>query len=160
MKAFGPGILLASLSLLVLASGCVQAKPHRVPDLRGDRLDFAEATLKARGLSYEIFGGGKLGVIDEENWWVCAQKPSPGRWVEKVNLVVAKSCGDIATIPNVVGLNLHDARKELEASRVDVDVETYDDETVAVERNWRVCEQYDTSHDGERSVELIVDRYR
>jgi beta-lactam-binding protein with PASTA domain len=164
MNASKAGVLLALVSTLVLAAGCAKAKPQHVPDVRGDRLDYAEALLEARGLSYEVHGGGKLGVIDEENWWVCAQKPLTGRWATKVDLVVARSCGDLTPTPDVVGLNLHQARETLEASGIDVDVYTYDeyydccnDDEIIVERNWQVCEQRNTGSDGRRSVELIVD---
>jgi beta-lactam-binding protein with PASTA domain len=158
-------IALASLST-VFAAGCASAKPQHVPDVRGDRLDYAEAKLEAGNLSYEIFGGGKLGVIVESNWWVCSQKPGPGRWATKVRLVVAESCADVAEIPQVVGMNLHRARKVLEAKGFAVDAQTegeyYDgdyDEEIVVERNWQVCEQEASSSRSQRSVELIVDHH-
>jgi hypothetical protein len=87
--------LFASIAVVLLAAfaaACSEAKPKHVPDVRGYRLDYAESVLEAQGLSYEIFGGGKLGVIDEDNWWVCAEKPLSGHWVTKVKLIVAKSC--------------------------------------------------------------------
>ncbi|MGD0273677.1 MAG: PASTA domain-containing protein [Gaiellaceae bacterium] len=159
-------ISLALVVTLALTAGCSHAKPRHVPDVRGERLDIAEAKLETQGLSYEIHGGGKLGVIDDSNWWVCSQNPQVGRWATKVDLAVAKSCPTptSAEIPNVVGLNLHDARKELEAKHIEVDVETYDeyyddgdDDIIIVERNWQVCEQDSSTWAGGRSVELIVD---
>jgi beta-lactam-binding protein with PASTA domain len=162
--------LIISLALgatLALTTGCGHAKPRHVPDVRGQRLDNAEATLEAQGLSYEIHGGGKLGVIDDSNWWVCSQNPQVGRWATKVDLAVAESCSTQtpAAIPNVVGLNLHDAREALEAKDIEVDVETHDeyygydeeDETIIVERNWEVCKQISSNWASGRSVELIVD---
>lgn len=166
MNASRLGISLASVLALVLVAGCTHAKPRHVPDVRGDRLDYAEATLEADGLSYEIYGGGKLGVIDDSNWWVCSQKPGPGRWATKVDLIVARSCADAAATPDVVGLNLHHARETLEASGINVDVQTSDeyygdyegDDVIVVERNWQVCEQHDDSSGSGHDVELIVDR--
>lgn len=156
--------LLVLASVFTLATGCAQAKPQRVPDVSGKRLDYAEATLEARGLSYDVNGGGKLGVIDDSNWWVCSQQPRAGRKATKVELVVARSCAQPTAIPHVVGLNLHEARETLEASGINVDVYTYDeyygddyDDAIVVERNWRVCRQIDTSSTSWQEVELIVD---
>jgi len=161
--------LIVSLILfatLILTAGCGHAKPRHVPDVRGERLDNAEARLETLGLSYEIRGGGKLGVIDDSNWWVCSQNPQPGRWASTVDLAVAESCQTQtpSAIPNVVGLNLHDAREALEAKNVELDdVQTYDeyygddgDETIIVERNWDVCEQHTHNSTSRQSVELIV----
>jgi beta-lactam-binding protein with PASTA domain len=160
------GALLVLASVLALTAGCAQAKPQRVPDVSGDRLDLAEATLEADGLSYEIYGGGKLGVIDDSQWSVCSQQPQEGRKATKVELVVARSCPQAATTPHVVGLNLHEARETLEASGINVDVYTYDEyygdddddsDAIVVERNWRVCKQIDTSSANWQEAELIVD---
>src|SRR2546421_13043966 len=67
------------LVALVLA-GC-GATPHarRVPDVRGQRLDLAEARLDARGLRWEELGGGVFGVVGRSNWYVEDQVPLPGR---------------------------------------------------------------------------------
>jgi len=159
-------ISLALATTLVFAAGCGNTKPRHVPDVRGQRLDIAEAKLETLGLSYEIHGGGKLGVIDDSNWWVCSQNPQVGRWASKVDLAVAESCSTptSAGIPNVVGLNLHAAREALEAKNIEVNVETYDEyygdgdgETVIVERNWQVCEQSSSTWADQQSVQLIVD---
>ena len=160
-------VSLALGATLALTAGCGHAKPRHVPDVRGERLDYAEAKLETQGLSYEIHGGGKLGVIDDSNWWVCSQNPQPGRWASKVDLAVAESCQTQTSeaIPNVVGRNLHDAREALEAKDIELDVETsgeyygYDeeDETIVIERNWEVCEQISSNSASGRSVELIVD---
>ena len=159
-------ISLVLLATLALGAGCGHAKPRHVPDVRGERLDYAEAKLETQGLSYEIHGGGKLGVIDDSNWWVCSQNPQPGRWASKVDLAVTESCSTQApkAIPNVVGFNLHDAREALEAKDIEVDVQTYDEyygdgdaEAIVVEHNWQVCEQNSSNWASGRSVELIVD---
>jgi beta-lactam-binding protein with PASTA domain len=158
------GALLVLALVFALTAGCAQAKPQRVPNVRGDRLDYAEATLEAGGLSYEVRGGGKLGVIDDSDWRVCSQRPQAGRKATKVELIVARSCPQSAAIPQVVGLNLHEARETLEASGINVNVHTYgeyygdgDDEVIVVERNWRVCKQVDTSSTSAQETELMVD---
>jgi beta-lactam-binding protein with PASTA domain len=156
--------LLGLASALAFAAGCAQAKPQRVPEVRGDRLDLAEATLEARGLSYEVHGGGKLGVIDDSDWLVCEQAPAAGLKATMVELAVARSCSRALGTPDLVGLSLHDAREALEARRIDLEVysagEYYgdedDDDVIVVERNWQVCEQFDRSSDGGRYVQLIV----
>jgi len=78
------------LVALVLA-GC-GATPHarRVPDVRGQRLDLAEARLDARGLRWEELGGGVFGVVGRSNWYVEDQVPLPGRRATTVRLVVAR----------------------------------------------------------------------
>ena len=46
-----------------------------VPDLTGSRLDAAEADLADLGLRNDTVGGGLFGIIDPENWEVCATDP-------------------------------------------------------------------------------------
>ncbi|MGA9762955.1 MAG: hypothetical protein WBQ14_11095 [Gaiellaceae bacterium] len=157
------------VSILAFAAGCAEAKPQRVPDVRGDRLDLAEATIEARGLSYEVHGGGKLGVIDDSDWLVCDQNPSAGKMAAEVELAVARSCAQAEKTLSLVGLSLHDAREMLEAQRIDLEVYTadeyyggdgdYDDDhdDIVVERNWQVCEQIERSSSHGRYVQLIVD---
>jgi hypothetical protein len=84
-----------ALILLTLAlAGCggmPQAK--RVPDVRGQRLDVAEARLDARGLRWEEVGGGVFSVVVRSHWYVEDQVPLPGRRATTVRLVVAR-CDD------------------------------------------------------------------
>ena len=47
-----------------------------VPDLSGSRLDAAQADLEGLGLRSDTVGGGLFGVIDPENWEVCATDPA------------------------------------------------------------------------------------
>ena len=63
-----------------------------VPNVTGQELDHAEATLRAGGLHYKVFGGGVFGVVVASDWTVCSQKPSGGTKASSVNLVVARSC--------------------------------------------------------------------
>ena len=81
------------LMALALAGcgGAPQAK--RVPDVRGQRLDLAEARLDARGLRWEEVGGGVFGVVVRSNWYVEDQIPLPGKRATKVRLVVVR-CDD------------------------------------------------------------------
>jgi hypothetical protein len=83
------------LALLLLAGcGGRAAKPQRVPDLRGDRLDVAEARLRDRGLDWEELGGGTLGILVRSHWQVCDQDPDPGDRASKVSLIVERDCYD------------------------------------------------------------------
>ena len=49
-----------------------------VPALVGRRLDDALDRLRDAGLKGEVDGGGVFGVLDETNWRVADQDPSPG----------------------------------------------------------------------------------
>jgi hypothetical protein len=78
------------LLALVLA-GCGGATtPKRVPDVRYERLDLAEARLEARGLQWEEIGGGTFGVVVRSNWYVREQIPRPGKKATVVKLVVER----------------------------------------------------------------------
>jgi hypothetical protein len=77
-----------------LLAGCGgTAQPSRVPNVRGDRLDVAEARLDARGLGWEEVGGGTFGVVVRSHWYVLEQVPAPGRKATTVRLVVER-CDD------------------------------------------------------------------
>jgi PASTA domain len=58
----------------------VAAQPQgtAVPALVGQRLDDALDRLETSGLKGEVDGGGVFGVINESNWRVVGQDPSPG----------------------------------------------------------------------------------
>jgi PASTA domain len=86
-----------ALILLVTAvlAGCGGApQPKRVPDVRGQRLDVAEARLEARGLQWEEIGGGAFGVVVRSNWYVDDQIPRPGKKAMTVRLIVERNCDD------------------------------------------------------------------
>ena len=77
-----------------LLAGCGgAAQPKRVPNVRGYRLDVAEARLDARGLGWEEVGGGTFGVVVRSHWYVLEQVPAPGRKATTVRLVVER-CDD------------------------------------------------------------------
>ena len=72
-----------------MLAGCGgAAKPKPVPDVRGERLDVAEARLDARGLQWEEIGGGVFGVAVRSQWYVDDQIPRPGKKATTVRLVV------------------------------------------------------------------------
>jgi PASTA domain len=85
-------LILAAAALLVGCGGA--AAPKRVPDVRGQRLDVAEARLDARGLQWEEIGGGVFGVVVRSNWYVDEQVPRPGAKATTVRLIVARDCDD------------------------------------------------------------------
>jgi hypothetical protein len=78
----------------VVLAGCGGTTPKRVPDVRGERLDVAEARLEARGLQWEEISGGTLGVIVRSNWYVREQIPKPGQKATTVRLVVERGDWD------------------------------------------------------------------
>jgi hypothetical protein len=83
------------IGLVALLAGCGQtAQPKKVPNLRGERLDFAEARLEARGLEWEEIGAGTFGVIVRSNWYVRDQIPAPGKKAAKVRLFVERNDDD------------------------------------------------------------------
>jgi hypothetical protein len=82
------------IAVVVLAAGCGgTAEPKRVPNVRYERLDVAEARLDARGIGWEEVGGGTFGVIVRSNWYVREQIPKPGAKASTVQLVVER-CDD------------------------------------------------------------------
>jgi beta-lactam-binding protein with PASTA domain len=64
--------------------------PHVVPDVRNQTLSAAKSQLKSAGLSYTYDKNqGVFGILDESNWYVCGETPTPGtRTKHSVLLVV------------------------------------------------------------------------
>lgn len=54
-----------------------------VPDLVGQPLDIAMDRLARAGFEADVDGGGLFGVIEEDNWEVVEQSPSPGGYLEQ-----------------------------------------------------------------------------
>jgi beta-lactam-binding protein with PASTA domain len=155
--------LILAAAVVLLFAGCGgTAKPKRVPDLRGQRLDLAEDRLEAHGLDWEEIGGGSLGIVIRSHWRVCDQEPMPGRLGRTVKLVVDRECPGRASeppvVPDVSGLSLEDADEELDDLGIGHDAETYDDDVPLVEHLWEVCGQ--DPGPGARTfyVELYVER--
>lgn len=71
-----------------------------MPDVVGERLDVAYSDLEALGVvkdDVEILGGGTFGVVNEENWTVCEQRPEAGsERLAGVRLVVDRTCPSLA----------------------------------------------------------------
>jgi beta-lactam-binding protein with PASTA domain len=63
-----------------------------VPNVAGEELDQAEATLLSDNLGYKVFGGGMFGVVIASDWTVCSQTPGAGTNANAVHLVVARAC--------------------------------------------------------------------
>jgi len=83
------------IGLVALLVGCGQTvQPKKVPNLRGERLDFAEERLEARGLEWEEIGGGTFGVIVRSHWYVRDQIPAPGKNAATVRLFVERDDDD------------------------------------------------------------------
>ena len=86
--------LLLVFVLVLAGCGGGTPTPKRVPDVRNERLDVAEARLEARGLQWEEIGGGAFGVIVRSNWYVREQFPKPGKKAAVVRLVVERDDWD------------------------------------------------------------------
>ena len=128
-------------ALLIGTTGCGgKQTPHRVPDLRGKRLDVAEERLDARGLDWEELGGGAFGVLVRSNWYVCEQEPGPGTQAHTVRLIVDRDC-PAPRVPIVLGQRLDQAVRRLDAAGVSYRAVTRGGNTPLVLHRWHVCEQ-------------------
>jgi hypothetical protein len=79
------------IGLVALLVGCGHAaEPKKVPNVRGERLDVAEARLELRGLEWEEVGGGTFGVIVRSHWYVREQIPAPRKKATTVRLFVER----------------------------------------------------------------------
>jgi hypothetical protein len=90
MALAGAGGFLAGVLLIAILGGAqpvykertltVARPPHgsAVPALVGPRLDVALDRLQSAGLKGDVQGGGLFGVLDESDWKVVGQDPSPG----------------------------------------------------------------------------------
>ena len=90
MALAGAGGFLAGVLLIAILGGAQPvyqertvrvAKPPQgtaVPALVGQRLDHALGQLETVGLKSDVQGGGLFGVLNESDWTVPDQDPSPG----------------------------------------------------------------------------------
>ena len=85
----GLAVVVAALGL----AACGEQSP--APDVTGERLDRAQATLDDAGLDAEVEDDTAFGVIDETNFTVCEQEPAPGEETGSVTLVVDRTCPDL-----------------------------------------------------------------
>jgi len=86
----GAGGFLAGVLLIAILGGAQPVYKERtltvskplqgsaVPALVGQRLDVALDRLQSAGLKGDVQGGGLFGVLDEGDWKVVDQDPSPG----------------------------------------------------------------------------------
>jgi hypothetical protein len=81
-------VVIGLVALLAGCGGSGPATPRKVPNVRGERLDYAEAKLEARGLQWEEVGGGTFGVVVRSHWYVDDQLPAPGKKATTVKLFV------------------------------------------------------------------------
>jgi PASTA domain len=90
MALAGAGGFLAGVLLIAILGGAQPVYKERtltvsrpaqgsaVPALVGQRLDVALDRLQTAGLKGDVQGGGLFGVLDEGDWKVVDQDPSPG----------------------------------------------------------------------------------
>jgi hypothetical protein len=90
MALAGAGGFLAGVLLIAILGGAQPVYKERtltvskplqgsaVPALVGQRLDVALDRLESAGLKGDVQGGGFFGVLDESDWKVVDQDPSPG----------------------------------------------------------------------------------
>ncbi|AXT85006.1 hypothetical protein C6I20_07280 [Aeromicrobium sp. A1-2] len=133
----------------------------------------------------DVIGGGVLGVIDESNWVVCAQKPSAGEPLTGgISLTVERTCdepeapatpspaatatneepaeeapAEVFTMPKLVGDVLQDAQDELQS--LGSYVLRQDDATGAgrfqvLDSNWKVCQQEPSAGTSVPTDRLVV----
>jgi hypothetical protein len=90
MALAGAGGFLAGVLLIAILGGAqpvykertlTVARPPQgsaVPALVGQPLDVALDKLESAGLKGDVHGGGLFGIVDESDWKVVHQDPSPG----------------------------------------------------------------------------------
>ena len=90
MALAGAGGFLAGVLLIAILGGAQPVYKERtltvskplqgsaVPALVGQRLDVALDRLESAGLKGDVQGAGLFGVLDESDWKVVDQDPSPG----------------------------------------------------------------------------------
>jgi beta-lactam-binding protein with PASTA domain len=106
------GAAVVVIAIVASSGGFGMGTRHVVPELRGQRLDLAEARLDTIGLDSDTKGGGTFGVVVRSHWEVCDEQPRPGVTASSVLLVVARECQ--WSVPNVVGLRLKEAETRLD----------------------------------------------
>jgi beta-lactam-binding protein with PASTA domain len=151
------GAAVVVIAIVASSGGLGSGGRHVVPELRGQRLDVAEAKLDAIGLDSDMKGGGTFGVVVESHWRVCDQEPLAGATAGSVLLVVDRECE--WTVPDVTGERLKVAEATLDRDGTPY-VVTYPDTARApgASRRFTVCEedpQYGTTTE---PVRLAVNR--
>ncbi|MDO8105851.1 DUF4839 domain-containing protein [Isoptericola sp. b441] len=91
----GPVLAVAVLVMLGTAGCGAETEAALMPDVTGDQLDAARASIKDAGFTddVDVDGGGLLGVVVESNWQVCDQSPAAGEQITGTpRLTVDRSC--------------------------------------------------------------------
>ena len=105
------GAAVVVIAIVASSGGFGSGSRHVVPDLRGLRLDVADAKLDTIGLDSDTKGGGTFGVVVRSHWRVCDQEPPAGVTAANVLLVVDRDCE--WTVPDVTGLRVKAAEAAL-----------------------------------------------
>jgi beta-lactam-binding protein with PASTA domain len=105
------GAAVVVIAIVASSGGFGSGSRHVVPDLRGLRLDVADAKLDTIGLDSDTKGGGTFGVVVRSHWRVCDQEPRAGVTAADVLLIVDRDCE--WTVPDVTGLRLKAAEAAL-----------------------------------------------
>lgn len=99
MALAGAGGFLAGVLLIAILGGAQPVYKERtvrvarpaqgtaVPALVGQRLEVALDRLQAAGLKADTQGGGLFGILDESDWTVTDQDPSPGARLQQGDTV-------------------------------------------------------------------------
>jgi beta-lactam-binding protein with PASTA domain len=103
------GAAIVVIAIIASSGGFGHGSAHVVPDLRGQRLDLAEARVDAIGLDSDTRGGGTFGIVIRSHWRVCAQEPLPGRTARDVLLIVDRECQ--WDVPDVTDQTLRQAEE-------------------------------------------------
>jgi beta-lactam-binding protein with PASTA domain len=155
-KTFGS---IALLGVAAAVAGCGPGR-HAAPDVRGKRLDVAQARLDAVGLRYDTVGGGTFGVVVRSHWFVCEQEPKPGKVTKTVRLIVARACPPPVVaariVPTVTYARLDEAEEELERLGFRFEAYPTDGGSIVVPANWTVCEQVPAGGTAAVEVDLYV----
>jgi beta-lactam-binding protein with PASTA domain len=138
------------------SGGFGRGSRHVVPDLRGQRLDIAQAHLDAIGLDSDTRGGGTFGVVIRSHWQVCDQDPSPGSTAREVLLSVDRECE--WQVPDVTGLTLKRAARELARTGTPYTVAYPPAQQPRRGARFTVCGQDPEYGPTTSSIELTVDR--
>lgn len=88
-------IVVGLMASIVLVSACGGDPPSQVPNVVGERLDVGIAVLEDVGLEGEAIGGGTFGIVEEDNWYICEQRPAAGQPPDlprPVKLIVERVC--------------------------------------------------------------------
>ena len=99
MALAGAGGFLAGVLLVAILGGAQPVYKERtikvtaaptgtaVPALNGVRLDRALDQLQSAGLKGDVNGGGLFGILNESDWTVVKQDPSPGSRLKRGDTV-------------------------------------------------------------------------